>query len=84
MGSSAWDIVSAQLKMGVGKKKKKVVCGTFLVVQWLKLHLPVQGAQVQSLVRELRSSMLPGQNIKQKPYYNKFNKDFKKIVDIKK
>ena len=70
--------------MGVCKKKKKVICGTFLVVQWLKLHLPVQGAQVQSLVRELRSNVLPGQNIKQKPYYNKFNKDFKKIVDIKK
>ena len=28
--------------------------------------------------------MLPGQNIKQKPCYNKFNKDFKKIVNIKK
>ena len=28
---------------------------TSLVVQWLRRHLPVQGAQVQSLVRELRS-----------------------------
>ena len=29
-------------------------------VQWLKLCLPVQGVQVQSLDRELRSHMLPG------------------------
>ena len=25
---------------------------TSLVVQWLRIHLPVQGTQVQSLVRE--------------------------------
>ena len=37
--------------------------------------IPGQGAKIQRA---------PGQNIKQKPYYNKFNKDFKKIVDIKK
>ena len=29
--------------------------GTSLVVQWLRLHFPMQGVQVQSLVRELRS-----------------------------
>ena len=28
-----------------------------LVLQWLRLHLPVQGARVQSLIRELRSNM---------------------------
>ena len=26
--------------------------GTFLVVQWLRIHLPMQGTQVQALVRE--------------------------------
>ena len=38
------------------------------------------GVQVPSLVGELRSHMSPGQknqNIKQKQYCNKFNKDFK-------
>ena len=41
---------------------------TSLAIQWLRLHLPTQGVQVQSLVGELRSHM-PGvkiQNIKQK------------------
>ena len=28
------------------------------MVQWLRLHLPMQGEQVQSLARELRSHML--------------------------
>ena len=32
---------------------------------------------VQPLVRELRSHMPHGQNIKQKQYCNKFNKNFK-------
>ena len=32
--------------------------GTSLVVQWVIRHLPVQGVQVQSLVRELRSQFL--------------------------
>ena len=30
------------------------------MVQWLRLHLPVQGVQVRSLVRELRSHLLHG------------------------
>ena len=33
---------------------------TSLVVQWLRICLPKQGAQVQSLVRELRSHMPQG------------------------
>ena len=37
---------------------------TSLVVQWLRLHLPVQGVQVQSLVGELRSHMPQGQKTK--------------------
>ena len=35
--------------------------GTLLAVQWLRLHLPMQGVWVQSLVRELRSHMPRGQ-----------------------
>ena len=30
-----------------------------MVVQWLRICLPMQGTQVQSLVRELRSHMVP-------------------------
>ena len=48
------------------------------MVQWLRLRLPVQG--VPSLVREPRPHMpqsQKSQNIKQKQYGNKFNKDFK-------
>ena len=53
---------------------------TSLEVQWLRLGLPLQGVQVWSLVRELRSHMLLGQknqNRKQKQYCNRFNNDFK-------
>ena len=32
--------------------------GTSLVVQWLRVHLPMQGTQVPSLIGELRSHML--------------------------
>ena len=34
-----------------------MVQGSSLVVQWLRIHLAMQGTQVQSLVRELRSHM---------------------------
>ena len=37
--------------------KEIVVIGTSLVTQWLTIHLPMQGMQVQSLVGELRSHM---------------------------
>ena len=50
--------------------------GTSLAGQWLRLHLLMQGVQV----REIRSHMPRGQknqNIRQKQYCNKFNKDFK-------
>ena len=36
---------------------------TSLAIQWLRLHFPMQGVQVWSLVEELRS-----QNVKQKQY----------------
>ena len=45
----------------------------------LRLHLSIQGVQVQFLVGELKSHMAWGQknqNIKQKQYYDKFKKDF--------
>ena len=63
-----------------------VCLGTSLVVQWLRLCLPMQGVWVRSPVRELRSHMArdqKNQNIKQKQYCNKFNKTFK-MVHIKK
>ena len=59
---------------------KKIIEGTSLAVQWLRLHLPLQGVWVQSLVGELRfprTSQPKNQNIRQKQYCNKFNKDFK-------
>ena len=34
-----------------------IICGDFLVVQWLNSVLPMQGVQVWSLVRELRSCL---------------------------
>ena len=36
---------------------KFLVRGTSLVVQWLRIHLPMQGTWVQSLVKRLRSHM---------------------------
>ena len=38
--------------------------GNSLVVQWLRLRLPMQGVRVQSLIRELRSHTLLGQETK--------------------
>ena len=40
-------------------RSKKVNLGTSLVVQWLGTRLAMQGIRVQSLLRELRSHMLP-------------------------
>ena len=39
----------------------KSISGTSLVVQWLRIRLPMQGMRVQSLVRELRSHHAAGQ-----------------------
>ena len=36
---------------------KMVLLGTSLVIQWLRLHLPMQGVWIWSLVGELRSHM---------------------------
>ena len=40
---------------------KTPTLGTSLVVQWLRLCLPMQRVWVRSLVRELRSHVLDGQ-----------------------
>ena len=37
--------------------KKTTVIGALLVVQWLSLHLPMPGVQVQSLAGDLKSHM---------------------------
>ena len=39
---------------------KKIYLEVFLVVQWLRICLPMQGTRVQSLVRELRFHMTRG------------------------
>ena len=57
---------------------KNIVMGISLVGQRLRLHLPMQEAQVQSLVEELGSHMLCSQKLKQ--YYNKFNKGLKNFL----
>ena len=63
----------------------KSILGTFLVDQWLRLCLPTQGVHVQLLVREQDPTCLfaKKQNMKQKQYCNKFNKDFKCIQFFK-
>ena len=69
------------------RKQKCREEGTSPVVQWLRLGLSMQGLQVQSLVKELRSYMPHGQKtqtIKQKQYCNKFSKDFNKWSTFKK
>ena len=55
---------------------------TSLVVQWLRLRLPMQGVQGQSLVGELKISHVLGskdQNIKQNQYCHRFIKTFKMV-----
>ena len=46
------------------KTEVKNTCGDSLVVQWLRLCLPMQGVQVRTLIRELRSHMPYGQKSK--------------------
>lgn len=45
-------------------KKTKRTRGTFLVIQWIRLCLPMQGLQVRPLVSKLRSCMPHSQNTK--------------------
>ena len=54
--------------------------GTSLVVQWLKLHLSMQGGEgsIPGQGVKIPHALEPkSQNIKQKQYCNKFNKDLK-------
>ena len=39
-------------------KLKMYAAGTSLVVQWLRIHLAMQGMWIQSLLRKLRSHVL--------------------------
>ena len=70
-----------------GKQHLETICrGTSPVDQWLRLHLPMQGVQVQFLARELRSHMACGQtnqNVKQKQNC-KSSIEILKMVHIKK
>ena len=47
--------------------------GPSLGIQWLRLHLPMQEVQVQSLVRKLRSYMPHGQKTRTWPENNRNN-----------
>jgi len=44
----------------MGKESEKQYMGTSLVVQQLRLNLPMQGVWVQSLTGKLRSHMMGG------------------------
>ena len=78
-------VLTVVLENGILKRN---VGGTSLVVQWLRLRLPMQGVWVRSLVWELTSHMPQGKKnknkIKQKQNCNKFNKDFLKMAHVKK
>ena len=49
-----------RITMEIKEETKKYPEGTSLVVQWLRICLPMQGTWVRSLVGELRSHMLRG------------------------
>ena len=40
------------------RQMNQMVNATSLVVQWLRIHLPMQGTRVVSLVKDLTSHML--------------------------
>ena len=60
-------------------------CRASLVIQWLRFCLPVQVIWVRSVVGGVKIpyALQPkSQNIKQKQYCSRFNKDFKKERSI--
>ena len=63
-----------------------ILLGTSVIVQWLRLHLPIQEVQVPSLARELRSHMPRGQKTKTQNRSNIVTNSIKtlKMVHIKK
>ena len=48
---------SCEVQIFFSRNTKQDNVGTSLVVQWLRIHLAMQGTQVLSLVWELRSHM---------------------------
>ena len=48
---------SLEFQWAVGISQEKSGRGTSLLVQWLRIHLPMQWIQVRCLVAELRSHM---------------------------
>ena len=71
-----WQMVNCQIHVSL---LRMIIPGTSLVVQWLRLGLPIKGVQIQFLVWELISHMSQGQqnqNITEKQYCNKLNKNF--------
>ena len=66
------------------KRIKSKSSGTSLVIQWLRLHLPMQQVWVQSLVGELIThvSWPRNNNTRQKQHCIKFNKDLKKKTPL--
>ena len=71
---------SKEAKIELGRMILKVKAGPSLVVRWLRLPLPLQGAQVRSLVRETRSHMLQWKSKNWSSQINKINYVFKKKV----
>ena len=63
-----YKVISLQL-IKINEKKKNS-----LVIPWLRIHLPVQGTQVRSLVRELRSHMVRGNGAHVLQHSNQPNK----------
>ena len=62
---------------GDNGRASRILSRDFPGTQWLRLHLPKQGMQVQSLVRDkIPHASQSKKNIKQKRYCNKFNKYF--------
>ena len=55
-----FDLLSVQGTLSHLADQKTKTTGTYLVIQWLRICLPMQRIQVQPLLRELRSHMLLG------------------------
>ena len=59
-----WDSGARTSDLRCASKDVVAWVGTSLLVQWLRLHLPIQGLRVQSLFEEPRSHMPRGQKPK--------------------
>ena len=68
VGEEVYSIFSEAMAGWGGRNSEQMIpsMGTSLVVQWLRLLLPMQGVRVRTLVRELRSHMPHDQNTKTK------------------